>query len=77
MLLYALDVVPGHRRRGLGTALVTAFVDHARAAGCTEVWVLADRDDRAATATYAAAGGRQDPGPTTMFGWRLADGRHS
>ena len=61
MLLYALDVDEGFRRRGHGRSLVTAFVEHARATGCTEVWVLTDDGNPAAIATYAAAGGvRED-----------------
>src|SRR3954468_17526256 len=37
MLLYSLDVAEPVRRRGYGTALVTAFVDYADEIGCTEV----------------------------------------
>lgn len=77
MLLYALDVLEDARRRGHGSALVTAFVEHARRRGCTEVWVLTDDDNPAALATYAAAGGRRDPGSQVMFAWKLAEGHHS
>ena len=77
MLLYALDVLEGHRGQGLGTSLVAAFVEHARQRGCTEVWVLTDHDNAAGLATYASAGGQSDGGGQVMFSWRLAPGRHS
>lgn len=77
MLLYALDVAEGARGHGHGSGLVTAFVDHARERGCTEVWVLTDDGNPAGLATYAAAGGRRDSVPQVMFTWKLADGRHS
>ena len=36
-LLYEIDVLPEHRGRGVGTALVRQFVDEARLAGAFEV----------------------------------------
>jgi ribosomal protein S18 acetylase RimI-like enzyme len=77
MLLYALDVAEEARRHGHGSALVTAFVEHARERGCTEVWVLTDDGNAAGLATYAAAGGSRDSVPQVLFTWKLADGRHS
>ena len=77
MMLYALDVAERAQRRGVGTALVTAFVDHAQRRGCTEVWVLTDDANVAGLATYAAAGGSRDSVPQVMYTWKLAEGRHS
>jgi GNAT superfamily N-acetyltransferase len=77
MLLYAIDVVPGARRRGHGRRLVNAFVEHARAAGHTEVWVLSDENNPAGMALYAAAGARRDETNQVLFTWRLGPGRHS
>ena len=77
MLLYALDVDEPFRRRGHGRALVSGFVDSARAAGCTEVWVLTDDANGAALATYAAAGGARDPQDSVMFTWFIAPGREA
>src|SRR3954454_11812222 len=72
MLLYSLDVAERTRRRGHGVALVRAFVDHARAIGCTEVWVLTDHTNPAALATYSAAGGQRDPADQVMFVWSFS-----
>lgn len=77
MLLYALDIVERAWRRGVGTEIVAAFVDEARQAGCTEVWVLTDELNPAAVATHRSAGGMRDPGAQVMFTWCLAEGRHS
>ena len=77
MLLYALDVAERARRQGVGRALVTRFVDHARGLGCTEVWVLTDDANPAGLATYRRAGGTRDAVPQVMFTWKLAEGRHS
>lgn len=77
MLLYALDVDERFRRRGHGAALVSAFVEHARRTGCTEVWVLTDDGNPAALATYATAGGVREARDSVMFTWPLAPGREA
>lgn len=77
MLLYALDVDESARRRGHARDLTTAFVDHARSIGCTEVWVLTEDDNEAALVTYASAGGVRESDQSVMFVWKLAEGRHS
>ena len=77
MLLYALDVDDRWHRRGHGRALVSAFVDAARAGGCTEVWVLTDDGNPAALATYASAGGVRESQDSVMFTWPLAPGREA
>ena len=75
MMLYAVDVAERARRQGVGTALASAFVEHAQARECTEVWVLADDTNSAAIATYTAAGGARDGLPQVMFTWKLAHRR--
>ena len=77
MLLYALEVAEYARRRGLGRALVEAFVDHARQRSCTEVWVLSDDQNPGGISTYGSAGGARDQTVPVMFTWKLAEGRHS
>jgi ribosomal protein S18 acetylase RimI-like enzyme len=71
-----LDVAEHAQRRGHGHALVAAFVDHARAMGCHEVWVLTDDDNQAALATYASAGGEREPDDQVMLVWTLAEGQN-
>lgn len=39
-----LDVVPGHGRKGLGSALVAAVEDHALDSGCVEITLTTFRD---------------------------------
>jgi ribosomal protein S18 acetylase RimI-like enzyme len=77
MLLYALDVDEPFHRQGHGRALVTAFVAEARAAGCTEVWVLTDDANVAANATYLAAGGKRETPDSVMYTWFIAPGREA
>ena len=68
MFLYELGVDERFRNRGIGTALVGALVELARAAGCYGMWVLTDEDNTAAMRTYAAAGGTA-PQHHTMLSW--------
>jgi ribosomal protein S18 acetylase RimI-like enzyme len=68
MFLYELAVAERHRRRGIGTRLTLALRDLARERGCYGMWVLTDRDNRAAMATYVAAGAA-DEGVETMLSW--------
>lgn len=51
-------VSPEHMRRGIGRALMQAMLAHGRALGCTQAWVLTERDNHAALALYAASGGK-------------------
>jgi ribosomal protein S18 acetylase RimI-like enzyme len=55
-LLYELDVSPACRRRGIGAALVRAFVDAARDAGAFSVWLVTNASNDAAMATYRRCG---------------------
>jgi ribosomal protein S18 acetylase RimI-like enzyme len=52
-----VGVAPTRHRRGIATALLKATFDHARALGCSEAWVLTERDNDAAMRLYASAGG--------------------
>jgi predicted N-acetyltransferase YhbS len=54
LLLYAIGVRAGDRRRGVGTALVREMLGWMEDAGVPLVWVLADNPD--AEAFYAASG---------------------
>lgn len=70
-----VGVAPTHRGRGFGVRLVGALIEHGRALGCTEAWVLTDRSNEAARRLYAAAGGEEAPGETVMFSFPLRDAR--
>jgi ribosomal protein S18 acetylase RimI-like enzyme len=70
LFLYELGVDERWRRRGIGTALVRALAVRARERGCYGMWVLTDRPNEAAVATYLAAGAA-DEGDQVMFGWSL------
>jgi ribosomal protein S18 acetylase RimI-like enzyme len=65
-----VGVASSHQRRGIARRLLAATLDDARAAGCSEAWVLTDRTNRAAMQLYEAAGG--DPSEDhVMFTFRL------
>jgi ribosomal protein S18 acetylase RimI-like enzyme len=59
-LLYEIDVRADSRRRGIGTALVNAFVDAARNTAAREVWVLSSDSNAAAIALYQKCGFRRE-----------------
>jgi len=70
-LLYEIDVRPQSRRRGIGKALVQAFVTAARAAGAFEVWVITNQSNTAAMAMYAACGLRRENPDDVMLALSL------
>ena len=70
LFLYELGVDERWRRRGIATALVRALAERGRERGCYGMWVLTDRPNEAAVATYLAAGA-VDEGDQVMFGWSL------
>lgn len=74
LLLYELEVMPSHRRRGFGNALVEAVLGMAEARAMGKVWLLADPDNTAALGLYGEAGGVD--APQIMFSW-VVDGGHS
>ena len=45
------------QNRGIGTRVMQGMLDHARALGCREAWVLTDHDNAAALALYRKVGG--------------------
>jgi ribosomal protein S18 acetylase RimI-like enzyme len=70
MFLYELSVGAAFRRQGIGRALVEALVTLARSRGCYGMWVLTERANEAAMATYRSAGA-VDEDDEVMLGWRL------
>jgi len=68
MFLYELAVAEDARRQGIGLALTASLADLARSQGCYGMWVGVDTDNRAAHATYRAAGGNK-PEPCDVITW--------
>ncbi len=72
MFLYELAVDETFRRRGIGTALVDELLGIARNRGCYDMWVLTDRDNDAALATYRTTG-TTDESSHVMLTWDLPE----
>jgi aminoglycoside 3-N-acetyltransferase I len=56
-LVYDVDVVVSHRRRGVGTTLLEHLATLAREQGVDEGFVLTEPDNEAANRLYAKLGG--------------------
>ena len=69
--LYEIEVSAGHRRCGVGRALLTRFLDIVRAAGHRKVWLLTDKANTGAQALYRAAGGEPSAHDDAAFWWQL------
>lgn len=74
MFLYELSVDEAFRGQGIGRALVRALADRAHGLGCVGMWVLTDRDNPAALATYRSAGASEES-DHVMLGWDLRTAR--
>jgi ribosomal protein S18 acetylase RimI-like enzyme len=70
MFLYELGVDDSFRGHGIGRALVSALAGLARERGCYDMWVLTERRNAAALATYRRAGGIPE-GEQVMLEWPL------
>ena len=68
-----VGVAPSHRGRGIGRRVLGVLLDHGRALGCGEAWLLTDDGNVAARRMYAAAGGRETP-PQIMINFDLEKG---
>lgn len=66
-----VGVAPTYHNRGIGKALMHAILEVARDAGCTEAWVLTERDNTPAMRLYSSIGGEEAPDGTVMFTFRL------
>lgn len=70
MFINEVSVAPSHHGRGIGKAVMQAFLDHARRLGCREAWTLTERTNTPAMRLYASSGG-DDAGDFVMFNFAL------
>jgi aminoglycoside 6'-N-acetyltransferase I len=66
-----IGVAPTHQRKGIGKALMQAILDEAKRSGCTEAWVLTERDNLPAMAMYTSVGGAESSPDPVMFTFEL------
>ena len=66
-----IGVAPTHHRQGIGKALMRAILEEAKQAGCSEAWVLTERENLSATAMYRSTGGEESSPDPVMFTFRL------
>lgn len=69
-LLYEVDVVPQHRRKGFAKRLIQEFMATAMVLGCSSMWILTEPDNSPAHSLYAALGGER-LNDQALFIWRF------
>ena len=67
-----VGVAPSHHRRGIGKSILRCLLQHAMALGCSEAWVLTDRENTAAMALYASMERAEPPKDSVIFNFPLA-----
>jgi ribosomal protein S18 acetylase RimI-like enzyme len=72
MFIYELGVAPAARLQGVGSSLVAALAEVARAGGCYGMWVGTETDNEAALATYRRAGAT-DEAEFVLLNWDLVE----
>jgi GNAT superfamily N-acetyltransferase len=66
-LIYEVDTVEAHQRKGAGRAIIEFLKQLATERGWREMWVLTDLDNDAGNALYRSAGGVLENSPTNMY----------
>jgi ribosomal protein S18 acetylase RimI-like enzyme len=69
LVLYTIEVLESHRRRGAGRRRVESMQRIAGADGVGQLWVITEMANHAARSLYAAAGGQEADAPSTLFMW--------
>jgi aminoglycoside 6'-N-acetyltransferase I len=68
-----VGVASQYRRRGVARALVRRLFQHATQLGCSEAWVLTERDNEAAMGLYRSLRGVTADAETVMFSFDVRD----
>lgn len=71
MWINEVGVTPSHRQRGLATQLLQALLKLGRDLGCSEAWVLTERQNAPAMRLYASCGPTEAPRDQVMFTFNL------
>lgn len=69
LFINEVAVDPAHQNQGIAKQMLGVMLDHGRALGCSEAWVLTDSDNTIARELYASAGGESEP--QLMYSYRL------
>ena len=67
LLLYEVDVLDAHQRKGVGKAMLEFMKALMKERGYAEMWVLTEGDNKPARALYESAGGIEEGSPTIMY----------
>lgn len=71
MWINEVGVADAYQGRGIAKAIMKTMLEHARALGCVNAWVLTERSNKAAMALYASAGGRESAPDEVMLTFPL------
>lgn len=72
MWINELGVGDAYRRRGIGRALLTTLLDHARQTGCRSAFVVTEGDNGPARNLYATLEPQGTEAEAVFFEWTLA-----
>lgn len=67
LLLYEVDVLENHQRKGVGRALLNFAKQFCSDRGYGESWVLTEGDKAPACSLYESTGGVEEDSPTIMY----------